>query len=397
METHYSIDAERTVFFILGIVGVFIGSLAYNFFSKRKTGNPLTNFQSFLFGTGFVYIGLIAWLMTTFFIDYFSGTNLQGYDATPDKNGLFFALFGIGAAGDEQYPILSIDLNFLCTVIGGTLGGAALVSALEISSKLKKNDQGIFFGYSPARTGLKQYIKNEFKTLRTDITIIEYILWWVMRIWLIYFLVRAIKNGDSALPLLFSANLAVTFVIPLMRPLFFKKLFFGRINYRVQSLINIFVFFGNFLGHGFGLYWSINDYDKILHVVSGGIVVFIGCILIEGTRHGRELPRLVKMIASAGFSCVVMVIWEIFEFFSDYYMQGSINQNWHYEPSPNILFFRVFGNKITDPKQLSVLDTNLDVFFAVVGCIICTILLGVFLTIRDKKAKRKMTNPISQN
>ena len=390
MNLRYMLDYERLLFFALGAGAVFLGSALHNALAKRKTGKGLTNFQSFLFGTGFVYAGLVLWLTVTFFSDYFRGTAWQGYNIRPDQNALFFAVFGKGMAGEEQFPLLSIDLNFICAVIGGAFGGVCLLAVKEDRNKLRGGDDGVFYGYVFPKRSVKDYFLDEVKALREQITLPEYVFWWIIRIGIVYFLIRSVKEGATDLKLIFSANLAVTFVVPLVRLLFFPKLFLGRMSYRVQSLIDVFVFFGNFLGHGFRFNGTVTDYDKLLHLVSGGVVVFIGCVLIEGTRRGREVPRLSKTLASAGFSCVVMVLWEIFEFFTDFYMEGSMNQNFHYAPAPDMFFFKIFGAGAGKPGQSVVLDTNIDVFLAVVGCVFCTVLLYIFLAERDKReAKRK--------
>ena len=388
MKLRYMMDVTRILFFVLAAAGVFVGSALHNAYAKRKNGRRLTNFQSFLFGTGFVYACLVLWLMVTFFSDYFRGTAWQGYNIRPDQNALFFAIFGRGVAGEDQFPLFSIDLNFLCALVGAAFGGVCLLAVAEDRNKLRGGEDGVFFGYTFPKKTVRQYFADEFTALRSQVSIPEYICWWIIRGGQIFFLLRAAKEGRSTEVLLFAVNLAASFIVPLVRLICFPKLFFGRMNYRVQSLIDIFVFFGNFLGHGFDLYHEIDNYDKILHLVSGGVAVFIGCLLIEGTRRGREVPRASKVLASAGFSSVVMVVWEIFEFYSDFYMQGSINQNWHYEPEPDLFFYRLFGTGAGRPGEIVVLDTNLDVFLAVVGCLLCTVLLYVFLLVRDKRREK---------
>ena len=86
-----------------------------------------------------------------------------------------------------------------------------------------------------------------------------------------------------------------------------------------------------------------------------------------------------------------MVVWEIFEFYTDFYMQGSINQNWHYEPEPDMIFYRLFGSGAGRPGQIVVLDTDIDVFLAVVGCVLCSVFLYVFLLVRDHRRAKTAT------
>lgn len=387
MNFRYMVDYERILFVLAGFVGVFVGSALHNRIARKKSQKSLTDFQSFLFGTGFVYALLVVWLQVSFFLDYYLGTAFQGYNLRPDKNALFFAVFGNGVAGEDQFPLFAIDLNFICAMLGAAVGGVVLLAVKADRSKLQASDNGLFYGYRFQKLTPGGYIKREIDVLKSQITLPEYLYWWVVRIGMICVLIYRIRQGEDTLVLIISVNLAVSFVISLARFLSFPKLFFGNINYRVQSFIDIFVFFGSFLGHGFGLNGR-PDYDKILHVVSGGIVVFIGWLLIEGTRRGKEIPRLSKTLASFGFSCVVMVVWEIFEFFTDFYMSGSVNQNWHYTPKPDMIFYRIFGTGAGKPGQSVVLDTNLDVFYALLGCILCTFLLYAFLSLRERQKEK---------
>lgn len=392
MNFRYMVDYERILFFIAGIVGVFVGSFLYNAVAKRINKKRLTDFQSFLFGTGFVYMILIFWLMGTFLSDYFLGTAWQGYNIRPDQNALFFAIFGRGVAGEDQFPLFAIDLNFLCAMFGALVGGIVFLSIRADRNKIKGEDNGLFYGYHFPKWTVKDYFKYEIHSIREQVSPLEILWWWFVRVCMVAALIYRIKKaqeGDSSTPvMLLSVNLAVTFVVPIARLICFPKLFFGKMNYRVQSFILIFTFFGSFLGQGVGLQHSMNDYDKILHLVSGGIVVFIGWGLIESTRRSSEIPRGLKTLASMGFSCVVMVVWEIFEFFSDFYLEHSINQNWHWEPEEDMIFYRLFGKGIGQPGQIVVLDTNMDVFYALCGCILCTALLYIFLTVKEKNKQK---------
>lgn len=385
----YLVDTQRLMFLLFGFAGVFIGSFLYNAVAKHFNKKRLTVFQSYLFGTGFVYAGLIFWTMYTFISDYFFGTALQGYNIRPDQNALFFAIFGKGVAGEDQFPLFAIDLNYLCAMFGALVGGIVLAAILEDRNKLKNGDNGLFYGYKFPKWTVKEYFRYEITSIKEQVLPVEIIWWWFVRLCMVAALIYRIKKaqeGESSTPvMLLSVNLAVAFVVPLARLLCFPKLFFGKMNYRVQSFILLFVFSGSFLGQGVGLQHSMDDYDKILHLVSGGVVVFIGWCLIETTRRANEIPRCLKTFASFGFSCVVMVVWEIFEFFSDFYMEGSINQNWHWEPEDNMFFYRLFGKGVGGPGQIVVLDTDVDIFLAFVGCVACTALLYVGLVVNDRR------------
>ena len=376
-----------------GFVGVFVGAALHERLARKKTPQGLTDFQAYLFGTGFVYAAAVVVMMALFLWDHYRGTALQGFLLKPTGREVFLRIFGAGNPGEAQYPLLALDLGLIDMVFGAMLGGFALLLWRKLRRKARGDaENALLYGYSFPRKRPLDYLKTELRTLRRQVPLPEYLLWWAMRAGLVYFAVT--RWEDAALRLIFIANLCASFTIPLVRFLFFPKLFFGRINYRVQTLLNVFTFCGNFLGHGLNVYGKIPEYDKLLHFLSGGLVVFIGCVLIEGLRRGKALPRLTKVLASFGFSCLVMICWEIFEFCTDFFMQNTANQNWTYNPSPDMLFFRLFGQGAPLPEASAVLDTNVDVIFALVGAVLCAAALYGLLVLSDRRAaKREAEKP----
>ena len=263
-----------------GFVGVFVGAALHERLARKKTPQGLTDFQAYLFGTGFVYAAAVVVMMALFLWDHYRGTALQGFLLKPTGREVFLRIFGAGNPGEAQYPLLALDLGLIDMVFGAMLGGFALLLWRKLRRKAKGDaENALLYGYSFPRKRPLDYLKTELRTLRRQVPLPEYLLWWAMRAGLVYFAVT--RWEDAALRLIFIANLCASFTIPLVRFLFFPKLFFGRINYRVQTLLNVFTFCGNFLGHGLNVYGKIPEYDKLLHFLSGGLVVFIGCVLMN--------------------------------------------------------------------------------------------------------------------
>ena len=111
----------------------------------------------------------------------------------------------------------------------------------------------------------------------------------------------------------------------------------------------------------------------------------MGYALIRNTRESERLSRSAYLFGSTGFSFVVMIVWEIFEFFADHYIENSYNQNYIYDPAPDMFFFRIFGRGADNPGQLPLLDTNIDLACAVVGCAFCAAILWAFLRFGKKR------------
>lgn len=385
-------NLKNCIFLAAGFLLVFIGAAFHKAINRKNNGVEPTDFQSFLFGTGFTYSVIVAWTILSFYCDYLiPGSALQGYGNTPEKNTLFFAVFGESLAGEAQYPLMDLDLGMLSCMFGCAFGGAALLIVLALRDRRKHTPQnGLFYGYSFPKTTLKAYFKNEWDAFRTQIHPIEYLTWWSLRLVMLYVLIkRYVTNGYDTVVLQLTANLIATFVVPLARLLFFGKLFFGKLHFRVQTYINILVFAGSLLGQGFSFVGEVREYDKMMHLLSGGVAVLIAYRIIMGTRGGKNLSKGSVTAASVGFSCTVMVVWEVFEFFTDFYMPGSYNQNWDYRPPADLLFVRVFGPGAQNPGQMAVMDTDLDVYYAVIGCVLCgAALLAKLVLLQRAKQKR---------
>lgn len=236
---------------------------------------------------------------------------------------------------------------------------------------------------------LKAYLCKEKAELKSGITRAEYVWWWTLRLCMIGMITyNVMRQREQMVIFIMCANFLLTFIIPLLRLVFFKKIFLGKLPYRIQSFIDVFIFAGSFLGHGLDYNGTVPDYDKLMHFISGGLAVYIGCLILESVKGGRELSPALKTIGAGGFSCVVIVVWEIFEFFSDFFIDGSANQNWMYEPDGTFVFYRIFGMGAGKTDQYTVLDTDLDIFVAAVGACLCMALLYAWLKRKERVALR---------
>ena len=390
-------DVEHLLTLLSGFVIVFIAAGVCQAVCRRGGRPGLTDFQQFLFGTGAVYLCVTVWQVVRFLVDYYvPGSDLQGSGKPVQQSfALFFRIFGPGKPGEAQYPLLNTDLAFVTAMVGAALGGAALLIVLAVLGKKRGMPQtGLFYGYRFPKKTLHEYLRDEIATLRSQVPLWEYLLWWVVRGLLVYgFLKVYPKEGFSYGALQTVTNLAVSFVIPLIRLLFFAKLYLGNISYRVQSLIDIFVVTGTIMGHVFELRAVYGEYDKVLHLVSGGLVVFIGYILIRGARESKNVRPGVVVAASAGFSCVVAILWEVFEFFADFLLPDCSNQGYSCPPSEDFFVLRWMGRGTGDALHRAVLDTNVDLICAMAGLLVCAAVLALVLAVRARRAKTPAPAP----
>ncbi len=234
---------------------------------------------------------------------------------------------------------------------------------------------------------LKQFIKGEISDLRNEISLPEYISWWVMRGLQVFVLVRLIiTDPEDMNVLLLALNLLATFTIPLVRLLLFPKWLFKRLSFHSQTWLNVMIFFGSFLAQGFEWNHEVTSWDKVLHLMAGAVIVFIGDG-ITGMFLGENdrVSPLFRTYSSVGFSFIAIVIWEVFEFFVDYYWPESCNQAYNISPDRDPFFFVIFGYGAQNENQWAVFDTNVDMLCALVGCIPAAVALWLW---HKKKAKK---------
>lgn len=236
---------------------------------------------------------------------------------------------------------------------------------------------------------IKVFIKNETDTLKKDVTLPEYILWWVLRLLQAGALIHLIRtNPTDGNVLLLSVNLAGTFLFPLLRILFAPIKIVKKLSFRGQSWLNVMIFFGSFLAQGLRWNHEISSWDKVLHLLAGGFIVFVGNEFINiFVREGDRISPPFRTFTAVGFSYMAIAIWEVFEFFVDYYWVDSCNQAYNISPERDAWFQAIFGLGAQNENQWAVFDTSVDILCAVVGAIPASIALLIYLVKKEKREK----------
>lgn len=357
-----------------GCFGVLLGN---RLCGKAKRSTDLTNFQKAMFSVGAAFSLMLATELFRFFSDYLiPGSALQHYDLTPPPELLFFRVFGRGVAEEGQTALLATDLRCFYCLIGTFLSGALLLMYYERKSKISGDGNGLLDGCSAEPFRLKTHLQDLIKAFKNELHPWEYGLWWLLRIAMLVVMQRKyLRDPADFCVILLGINCAITFLIPLMRLISVRKLFFGKLPLRLQSYVNVIIFGGSFLCHGCDLNGKIDNIDKYLHMLTGGLCVLIGYLIIRSTRRGDLLSPGVCVAGAGGFSCFVGIAWEIFEFFADYYRKGSMNQNWEYRLNKNQLFAVLMGCGAGNTGQQALLDTDLDLLSHLFFCILISLLL----------------------
>ncbi len=233
---------------------------------------------------------------------------------------------------------------------------------------------------------LKNRILYELSELKKELLIIEYVGWWLLRVAMIATYVVFTVNGEALYQRnLILLNTLATFAIPLLRFVSPKRLFTSKISFRVQSFVDVFVLLGSFLGHGFKFLGEVHEYDKFMHVIAGGVCVFIGAELIKAFRGYDRLTPGIKTFCGTGFSFIFIVLWENMEFIADWTIKDSNNQGYLDSLDESYLFVKIFGPGKNYPNMNAIYDTNADMLYAVIGAFVCTGILYAVLSSAEKK------------
>lgn len=241
-------------------------------------------------------------------------------------------------------------------------------------------------------------IKDTWRQIFEEITVFEYVLWWVARIMLLFAVIFAESN---AYRLLDSINMLAAYAMPLLRFIVPRKSFFARLHFRCQHIINIMEILGTFFGHLLHAYNYIGKYDRVLHLLSGPLVVIAGYYIIKALEEKdgkvKYLRPSTATVFSVSFSFLVMVCWEIQEFVSDFFL-GSQNQSYYYGPGENDIWFRIFGQGAAGGEgQFPLWDTMMDLIDATLTTAIAGIVMYFVLSAIKKKAEKGENSCEEQN
>ena len=142
---------------------------------------------------------------------------------------------------------------------------------------------------------------------------------------------------DSIITYLFSALLIITFIwdeiyrggekapriplifVTLLALKLFCKFTFLKKSKIIYTAIVIFIFFSMYLANVLKFY-SIPNYDKILHLSSGlliGIIGFSVYVYLFKPKKNKEIKRFAMVIFTIMFSIACAGAWEIWEFTTD--------------------------------------------------------------------------------
>lgn len=307
-----------------------------------------------------------------FFIDFFAGTNLMQAHTLPDDHW-FFRVFGFGMSPLDQRPVFDMGEDLLLGTLGTLLTAIGLFVYAGIRNRSTDKKPKLSF---TERCSRKYNI--EMQKLRQQTNICDIMLWWIVRALMLHAFITMENRAEATLLLVnFLGTVAIT-VIHIIAP---SDSFLGRINYRIQTLLTIMVFWGSYGGNYIFLYAFIEHYDKKLHFLSGVICVFAAYYLASAfidkkSKGGRALIG----IFAAVFSLMIIPVHEMTEFVGDF-LWGTVNQGYRWIPEADSTFYKIFGTGAENLALNSVFDTMNDVLFAASSTVIAMIPMAAYLFI----------------
>lgn len=244
----------------------------------------------------------------------------------------------------------------------------------------------------------KEKIKDVRKKVFDEISIPEYITWWLVRGIMVYSIIMQTSDRERNLAAVISLSL---FAIPLLHFLAPRKSMISYLSFRTQTIINIIVFAGSFLGNYICIRNFYSRYDRLLHVISGALCTLIGYYLMEAFCKlkdvHKDMDASVYAIGSAGFSFIVIVLWEIMEFVGDF-IWGTNNQGYNIIPSNKDWWYLLCGpGKVTDGAQFPLWDTTMDMTDATILTIITAVIIFAVLRKKEKEKAKLASVEVENN
>ena len=234
-------------------------------------------------------------------------------------------------------------------------------------------------------------LKDNLREMREQISIPEYLFWWAARVFMLLYIIRTFRGDHKWIDYLLPVIVGIgTFAVLLMRMITPRGSLFGRLSFHLQTFVSMMCVAGS-VGNYFGLY-SVNGtlhYDWILHVVSGVPMTMLGYYLLVAMNGNKtKLTPQICACGSMGFSFIVIIGWEIFEYCGDY-LFGDCNQRYNWEIVPEDPFYKFFTNSAAGQAQLPLADTIVDMATAFFVTIFTGIVLYAFLKHKERKQEAR--------
>ena len=234
----------------------------------------------------------------------------------------------------------------------------------------------------------KNRIRNTFGALFEEITVFEYLLWWVARVMMLVVVIFCVPSERVMCFL----NMLALYAVSAIRFVAPKNSFFGRLSFRCQHIVNVIEIIGTFFGNFLNAYAHVFKYDRILHFLSGPLAVLAGYYVVKAIVSTPTQPKIpsatLASCFSFCFSFLIICMWEITEFVGDY-LFGTQNQSFYYAPFDDDIWFKIFGHgALGGEGQFPLWDTMMDMIDATLATIVSAVVLYAVLRLLEKHKEK---------
>lgn len=379
---------------VFSVASVFIGyELSWAVVKKQRI--PATKAMMFFVGFGFAFFAINFVELFEFGVDQLVGSatgipyNLQHWshalaEVTPSLNAV----------------IPSIDPSrwgLMATMTDIVLGTASAFAALLVINIYLYRQKGRFRHKTDFEAILvaevlpkevnsaKEWFAEYWQRLISSCPKRTYILWWVIRLFMIGLAIYAfiVEPAGSILPIEILMNLAVMFIweLAMASP---SKNVFRYIPPVLQTIITVGDCIAVCAGYIFNFYYEVRLWDSGLHFLCGILGVYFGyeitCALVKMERRKASLTMMI--LASVGFCFMVTTFWEIFEFTSDQVvgmLSGAPSdvQHWSYDLAYGTPKFHTLFEYF-DNGRWALMDTMGDIVLNTEGTLLATAALIIY-------------------
>ena len=231
-------------------------------------------------------------------------------------------------------------------------------------------------------------MKERFQNMLKDVSKIELVYWWILRLLMIYaFIDTAFLSGSSYTasnpPVQIAANLVGMFAYEIIQLFFPKNSRLRLLSHAFQNISALGFFLGSFGGAYMNLYYTLPAYDKILHAYGTAEAVYIGYEYICATqlKLKKTCPHQIANLGALGFGFVLASAWELFEFTYDQFF-GCDAQHLNYQAALDAAdgnadkIFQLFP--MNDISRFALMDTMGDIVLNFIGGFLMFAFLCIF-------------------
>lgn len=198
-----------------------------------------------------------------------------------------------------------------------------------------------------------------------------------------------------------------------MIPVFVDRKFHIKLPNMLETIILLFIFSAEILGEVQNFYGTFEHWDTILHTINGFLCAAIGFSLIDILNNSRKFhtkmsPVFVALVSFC-FSMTIGVLWEFFEFGTDYFLKYDMQKDriististvmlepngknipvvleniektmiYHYDQSGKLIETTIEGGYL----DIGLIDTMKDLIVNFIGAVVYSIIGLLYIKNRD--------------